>query len=243
MNALIPLKFEDRDLCAIDRDGEPWFVASDVCAILGLGNVGQALARLDDDERTSITIDDVSQGTPVRMIVSESGLYSLTLRSRKPAAKRFKKWVTHEVLPSIRRTGQFGADAARALNDPATLRGLLLGATEQVLALKPKADALDRIATAKGSLCITDAAKALQVAPKKLFGHLLRENWIYRRPGANTWLGYQERVRAGVIEHKVIRQETEDGAPRIREQCRITPKGLALLATALSSPAARSDAA
>lgn len=84
-----------------DENGDPWFVAKDVCNILGLNNVGQALARLDDDEKSSITLNDGTPGTPNKAIVSESGLYSLILASRKPEAHEFKRWVTHEVLPSI----------------------------------------------------------------------------------------------------------------------------------------------
>jgi anti-repressor protein len=88
-----------------DENGDPWFVAKDVCDILGLNNVGQALTRLDDDEKSSITLNDGTTGTPNKAIVSESGLYSLTLASRKPEAKELKRYVTNEVLPSIRKHG------------------------------------------------------------------------------------------------------------------------------------------
>lgn len=84
---------------------QPWFVARDVCDSLDLTNVGQALTYLDEDERGSITIHDGIPGSPVKSIVNEAGLYSLILRSRKPQAKAFKRWVTHEVLPTIRKTG------------------------------------------------------------------------------------------------------------------------------------------
>lgn len=87
------------------EDGEPWFVAKDVCEALGLNNVGQATNGLDADEKGSITINDGTPGNPNKATISEAGLYSLILRSRKPEAKAFKRWVTHEVLPSIRRDG------------------------------------------------------------------------------------------------------------------------------------------
>ncbi|WP_205411699.1 BRO-N domain-containing protein [Sphingomonas carotinifaciens] len=90
----------------IDRNGEPWFILADVCAELGIGNVSQAATRIDDDERGIIT-NDTPSGPQTMLIVNESGLYSLILTSRKPEAKRFKKWVTSEVLPSIRRTGSY----------------------------------------------------------------------------------------------------------------------------------------
>ena len=86
-----------------DANGEPWFVAKDVCDVLDLGNTGQALNSLDSDEKNSITINDGNPGNPTKTIISESGMYSLVLRSRKPEAKAFKRWITSEVLPSIRK--------------------------------------------------------------------------------------------------------------------------------------------
>ena len=91
----------------LDEEGAPWFVAADVCAALGINNVSQAVSYLDDDENNSIIINDGTPGSPVRTIISEPGLYSLILRSRKPEAKTFKRWVTHEVIPAIRKTGQY----------------------------------------------------------------------------------------------------------------------------------------
>ena len=87
-------------------DGEPWFVAADVCRALDLGNPTRALDRLDNDERTLISIKGASNGKPVNG-VNEPGLYSLVLGSRKPEAKAFKRWITHEVIPAIRKTGGY----------------------------------------------------------------------------------------------------------------------------------------
>ncbi len=100
---------DDRPFRIFDRDGEPWFSLADICRELDITNVGNASARLDDDEKSSIRNPDVTStgGNPNLIIVSESGLYSLILTSRKPEAKRFKKWVTKEVLPSIRKTGGY----------------------------------------------------------------------------------------------------------------------------------------
>src|SRR5690606_36945674 len=83
-------------------DGAPWFSAVDVCGVLEIGNVSQAMTRLDDDERTLIS----NEGRELN-VVSEAGLFSLILGSRKPEARAFKRWVTHEVLPAIRRTGSY----------------------------------------------------------------------------------------------------------------------------------------
>ena len=91
----------------VDVNGEPWFVARDVCECLELTNTSQTLSYLDDDEK-GITTNDTPGGQQEMSIVSEAGLYSLILRSRKPEAKAFKRWITHEVLPSIRRAGSYG---------------------------------------------------------------------------------------------------------------------------------------
>ncbi|MEO5376129.1 MAG: Bro-N domain-containing protein [Alphaproteobacteria bacterium] len=90
---------------------EPWFVAADVCRVLEIGNSRDAVSRLDDDEKSSFLTDVGTADAPVRKvsIINESGLYSLIMTSRKPAAKRFRKWVTADVLPSIRRTGRYEA--------------------------------------------------------------------------------------------------------------------------------------
>lgn len=100
--------FDSHTVRAVLRDGDPWFVAADVCAALTIGNNRDALARLDDDEKGVGSIDTPS-GAQQMGIINESGLYSLILGSRKPEAKRFKKWVTSVVLPAIRKTGQYAA--------------------------------------------------------------------------------------------------------------------------------------
>ena len=90
----------------VDIDGEPWWVAKDVCDVLGIGNVSQSLSYLDDDEKGIITNDTLG-GAQKMSIINEPGLYSLMLRSRKDDAKAFKRWVTHDVLPTIRKTGSY----------------------------------------------------------------------------------------------------------------------------------------
>lgn len=105
--------FENSEFGAVrvvDVNGEPWFVAKDVCECLELGNPRTSIALLDEDEKGVHTMDTPG-GQQEMSIVSEAGLYSLILRSRKPEAKAFKRWITHEVLPSIRRTGQYGGYA------------------------------------------------------------------------------------------------------------------------------------
>lgn len=107
-NLPVEFKFEAHVVRTVVRDGEPWFVAADVCDVLDIKNPSDALTRLDDDERALVSIEGIPGGQSVNL-VNEFGLYSLILGSRKPEAKRFKRWVTHEVLPAIRKTGRYEA--------------------------------------------------------------------------------------------------------------------------------------
>ena len=105
MNEIVKL-YKDTPVRIIEKDGEPWFVAKDVCNVLELANPRSSMALLDEDERGVHSMDTPSAKQEMA-IISEAGLYSLILRSRKPEAKAFKRWVTHEVLPSIRKTGAY----------------------------------------------------------------------------------------------------------------------------------------
>lgn len=107
MKDIIPFSFENHDIQLIDQDGEYWFVANDICRALGISNTPQAIDRLDDDEKNTISINDSIPGNPLRTIINEPGVYRLIFTSRVDAAKRFKRWLAHEVLPSIRKTGGY----------------------------------------------------------------------------------------------------------------------------------------
>ena len=98
---LTQFTYGDSSLRVVEIDSQPWFVAKDVCGILGLANMRSSLAALDEDEKGVHTMDTLG-GNQEMTVISEPGLYSLILRSRKPEAKTFKRWVTHEVLPSMR---------------------------------------------------------------------------------------------------------------------------------------------
>ena len=104
--ALQVFNFEKRDVRVVMKDGQPWWVAKDVCDILELNNITEALRGLDEDELTSEILKSGGQGREMRL-VSESGVYTLVMRSNKPEAKRFRKWVTSEVLPQLMRTGSY----------------------------------------------------------------------------------------------------------------------------------------
>ncbi|MEQ9347734.1 MAG: phage antirepressor KilAC domain-containing protein [Thalassospira sp.] len=123
------------------------------------------------------------------------------------------------------------------LSDPTTLRHLLLEHTEREIELlakideaKPKVEGFDRIAHADGSMCITDAAKTLQMRPKDLFSWLRCNGWIYKRAGNSHDVAYQDKLKSGVLEHKTGIAHRSDGSEKITEQVRVTPKGLTKLA-------------
>jgi len=115
---LMPFDYEGREIRVVkDDQGDPWFVAADVCAVLQLPETHKAVSRLDDDEKDRNSIPTPG-GSQSMTVVSESGLYNLVLGSRKAEAKRFKRWVTHEVLPAIRKTGSYAVPAMTALPAP-----------------------------------------------------------------------------------------------------------------------------
>lgn len=113
-----------------------------------------------------------------------------------------------------------------------------LALAEKVEVLQPKAEALDRIATAEGSLCLTDAAKELQRRPKDVISWMSANKWIYKRAGSASWIAYQDRIQAGLLEHKSHIVLLADGTERIRDQVRVTAKGLARLAECIQAEAA-----
>lgn len=109
-----------------DDKGEPWFVAKDVCDVLDISNVSSALSYLDADERNTLRIAEGNRGNPNYAVINESGVYSLAFNSRKPEAKRFKKWVTSEVLPAIRKTGGYIPANAEDSDEAIMARALLI---------------------------------------------------------------------------------------------------------------------
>lgn len=110
-NLPVVFNFGKQSIRTIDKEGEVWFVVNDVATALELSNPRQAVSRLDDDERDAVTLNDAMGRAQEVTTISESGLYSLVMSSRKAEAKQFKRWVTHEVLPAIRKTGAYQGQA------------------------------------------------------------------------------------------------------------------------------------
>lgn len=226
-----------------DKNGEPWFVAKDVCDILGHSNVSMALDRLDDDERSKFNLGRQGETN----IVNEAGLYSLVLGSRKPAAHEFKRWVTHEVLPSIRKHGLYATETTidqiltnpdfgiRLLTDLKEERAKRIEAENHVKELEPKAKALDDFTNAPDTLLVREAAKLLSnsgtpTGEKELREWLSQHDWIYRHAG--TWWATSERVKAGhlaMVASKSHGRHKDGSIFAFAPTVKITRKGLALL--------------
>ena len=140
------------------RDNEPWFVAADICRALEIKNPSDALLRLDEDEKALVSIEGLSRGNDKGNIVNEPGLYTLVLGSRKPAAKAFKRWITHEVLPALRKTGRYSIEDESDLPSPVyeTKRTSVGEVASLLLQLKQiqKAQGASSRKIAKTALCI-----------------------------------------------------------------------------------------
>lgn len=135
--------FEDCNVRIVDNKGDPWFVAKDVCRILGIGNTSQAVSALDSDEKVTITFND-SEGKPHKLlIISESGLYHLVGRSSKPKAKEFSRWVRKDVLPSIRKKGFYAKTEMTELQILQQSVNALVKHEEQLKEHEGKLDSLD----------------------------------------------------------------------------------------------------
>ena len=193
-------------------DGEPWFAASDVCKALEIKNAPQALSRLEEDERftTIISNDSAASGKSKLSFVNEAGLYSLILSSRKPEAKAFKRWVTHEVIPAIRKTGGYLSEPLlqRIQNDPAVIfefADALLAERRRTTALeaelskaKPKADYFDAFINPDDCTNIRTTAKELKIPERKFVQFLLREKYLFRSPSGQL-LPYNKDSNAGLF--------------------------------------------
>lgn len=234
--------------------GQTWWVLKDVCDALELTNPSRVAQRLDSDEVSKF---DPNSGLGSRSnepvnIVNESGLYKIVLRSDKPKAHEFQRWVTHDVLPSIRRHGAYMSEdvVERTLSDPDYLIRLATAlkderagravAEQKVGELQPKAKALELLADASGSYSVAEAAKMLSGAGcamrvRDLADWLSSHGWVYRRDG--HWVASQMRVNAG---HLMMRAYESTG--RLKDgsrfafapQVRVTAKGLSLIARHVS---------
>lgn len=238
MNDLTPFEYSGANVRTVKvGDDEVWFVAADVCAVLDLGNPRSSIALLDTDEKGVHTMDTPGGPQPMTM-VSESGLYSLILRSRKPEAKAFKRWITSEVLPAIRKTGRYAVAVSRrelaemviAESDRADreAEGRVL-AEAKVIELHPKADAWDTLADTGADYSAREAAYILNRDPEISTGQnrllqLLRDWRVIDR---------HDKPYANHSRHVTLRPQTREAADgervQAKPQVRVTVAGLEYL--------------
>lgn len=175
MTSLDVFQYAGQQVRTVIVDGDPWFVATDVAVILDLGNPRSSLALLDEDEKGVHTVDTLGGAQSVTTI-NEPGLYSLILRSRKAEAKAFKRWITHDVLPQIRRTGQFGSQVPSSLAEALELAAIEARKIEALEAKAaedaPKVAAYDQLMDADGFYTMEAAAKLGGIGRNTLFARL-----------------------------------------------------------------------
>lgn len=232
MNELTVFNNEEfGEIRTITIDGEPWFVAADVCGALEIRNPTDAMRRLDADERTLVSIEGASNGLPVNA-VNEPGLYTLILGSRKPEAKAFKRWITHDIIPTIRKTGGYVNDAAQFIDsyfgqlDSAQKHALTMifneskRMTAQLKEQAPKVDFYDTFVSSDKCTGLRVTAKELRVPEREFVKFLIDEKYLYRTPSKQL-LPYAKKGNEGLFEVKDYYTRSDFVKPQVF----FTPQG------------------
>lgn len=221
--SIMPYRFPETDtrVRVLTIDGEPWFVAKDVCTVLGIANSRMAVARVDADGVSTADVIDSLGRTQAASVVNESGLYDLILDSRAPQARSFRRWITAEVIPSIRRTGAYSVTPARpVLPSPRELAALVIAeadradaAEARVMELEPKALAHDTyLSVGTADRLVREVAKLLGWRQQDLRQFLIAERLVFSRQadcGSTQWdfyAGHERHFRSSehVVEHRSI---------------------------------------
>ena len=223
----------------LNIENEPWFVAADVCKALDLGNASMTLSRLDDDEK-GVSLIDTLGGVQNMVTVNEPGLYTLVLGSRKPEAKAFKRWITHDVIPSIRKNGGYIAGQETLSPEELMAKALLvaqktieeknalLSRTSVELSaakgeneiMRPKAGYFDEVVDRNLLTNFRETAKELGIKPKTFVNFLIEKKYIYRDKRGKL-LPYEDK-NDGLFEVKECFNEKTQWAGT---QTLVTPKG------------------
>lgn len=221
----------------MEINGEPYFVGREVAMILGYKNPLDALTKHVEEEDKGVANCDTLGGIQKMTVINESGLYSLILSSKLPKAKEFKRWVTSEVLPSIRKHGAYAVD--ELLNDPEFAiktftalkeeREKSKRLSEQIEADKPKVIFADSVSAAKSSILIGDLAKILKqngvnIGQNRLF-EWFRQNGFLIKSGSSKNMPTQKAAEMGLFEVKVSTVNNPDGSIRETKTTKVTGKG------------------
>lgn len=238
MNELQLFNFENHEVRSLLLNNEPWFVGKDVADVLGYSNSRKALNdHVDAEDKEVLTSRNVTlENIPNRgiTVVNESGLYSLILSSKLPSAKKFKRWVTSEVLPALRKTGQYQVKElsgqelmAKALIEAQSV----LAAKDKVIEeMKPKVVFADAVATSHTSILVGELAKILKqngidMGQKRLFAWLREKGYLIKRQGTDYNMPTQKAMELGLFEIKEGSYVNGSGVNITTKTPKITGKG------------------
>ena len=203
------------EIRTVTIDNEPWFVAKDICEALKHTNPTMAMQMLEEDERTKLSLGRAGETN----CINESGLYTLIIKSNLPKAKKFRKWVTSEVLPSIRKNGGY-IDGQEHLSDEELMAKALVVANKKIAErdriiqrMKPKEVFADAVATSKTSILVGDLAK------------LICQNGYLIKSGSSRNMPQQRYVEQGLFEVKESNFQNPDGSVRITRTTKVSGKG------------------
>lgn len=226
------------EIRTVTIDNEPWFVGKDVAVALGYSNPQKAVRDHVSEEDRGMNEMDTPSGKQSLVVINESGLYSLILSSKLESAKKFKHWVTSEVLPSIRKHGMYAVDdllnnpdmaikAFTALKEEREKNKLL---QEDVKRMKPKEIFADAVSTSHTYILIGDLAKILkqngvQTGQKRLFEWMRENGYLIKRNGADRNMPTQRSMEQGLFEVKESTVNNPDGSVRINRTTKVTGKG------------------
>lgn len=238
MNEIQLFNFENHEVRSLLLNNEPWFVGKDVADVLGYSNSRKALNdHVDDEDKEVLTSRNVTlENIPNRgiTVVNESGLYSLILSSKLPSAKKFKRWVTSEVLPALRKTGQYqvkelsGSELmAKALIEA---QSVLAAKDKQIEEMKPKVVFADAVATSHTSILVGELAKILKqngidMGQKRLFAWLREKGYLIKRQGTDYNMPTQKAMELGLFEIKEGSYVNGSGVNITTKTPKITGKG------------------
>ena len=241
MNELQVFNYNGNEVRTIQKDGESWWVLKDVCGILGISKYRDTASRLDEDERGSVRVDTPG-GEQEMTVINESGLYNVILRSDKPEAKPFRKWVTSEVLPSIRKHGAYMTPQKieEALLNPDTIIKLatnLKAEREKRMELerqaekdKPLVTFANSVSVAKASILVGELAKLLkqngiEMGQNRLFTWMRENGYLISRKGTDYNMPTQRSMEMELFEIKLTTISHGDGHTSLNKTLKVTGKG------------------
>ena len=228
--------FEFGKLTVIEKNGEPWFIGKEISDILGYSEASAMTRKLDDDDKTTLqfTQSDANYQTN-KIVINESGFYAAVLGSNRPEAKKFKKWVTSEVLPSIRKNGMYATDdfVEMALSDPDHMISILnkfkeerkkrIEAETKLIEIKPKVEYYEKVLDTDSTYTVTQIAKENEMTAKQL--NIILNKCGVQFKQSHQWMLYKEYQEQGLTKTRTHVVTRSDGTEETRHSTTWTEKG------------------